>query len=160
MNGFKYSEWLNSLYDPCTCDPSKNYYSGSEWTGMYCSEGALHIQLIIITQFQRQKAVLFQAIQFNISMQFSYICPKDRTLSGATTPGQSGLGTADNEGVLSIPQSSSITETTPSDFLESYTGRSLVSVLPFYREAVSVFCCPSRLGNVIKISKNVRQTWV
>ena len=44
-------------------------------------------------------------VQFN-----PYIEP----LSGATTPGQSGPGSDDNEGVLHIPQSSSITETAPS----------------------------------------------
>ena len=45
-------------------------------------------------------------------------------LSGATTPGQSGPGTDGNEGVLYIPQSSSITGTSPSD-LASYPGHSL-----------------------------------
>ena len=38
------------------------------------------------------KTVLFQAIQFSISTQFSSIWPIDRTLSGATTPGQSEPG--------------------------------------------------------------------
>ena len=38
------------------------------------------------------KTVLFQTIQFSISIQFSSIRPIDRTLSGATTPGQSGPG--------------------------------------------------------------------
>ena len=37
------------------------------------------------------------------------ICPIDRTLSGATTPGQSGPGSDGNDGVLHFPQSSSIT---------------------------------------------------
>ena len=40
----------------------------------------------------------------------------DRILSGATTPGQSGLGGNGNERVLHIPQSSSIIEASPSDF--------------------------------------------
>ena len=40
----------------------------------------------------------------------------DRTLSGVTTPGQSGPKSDDSEGVLRIPQSSSITGTSPSDF--------------------------------------------
>ena len=43
--------------------------------------------------------------------QFSSIWPIDRTLSGATTPGQSGHGSDGNEGVLRIPQSSCITGT-------------------------------------------------
>ena len=51
----------------------------------------------------------FQTIQFNLSAQFSSIWTIDRTLSGATTPGQSGPGSDGNEGVLHIPQSSSIT---------------------------------------------------
>ena len=37
-------------------------------------------------------------------MQFSSIWAIDWTLSGATTPGQSGHGSDGNEGVLRIPQ--------------------------------------------------------
>ena len=48
------------------------------------------------------KAVLFQTIQFSISTQFSSIWLIDWTLSGATTPGQSGPGSDGNEGVLQI----------------------------------------------------------
>ena len=55
------------------------------------------------------KTVLFKIIQFSISTHFSSIWPIDRTLSGATTPGQSGPGSDGNEGVLRIPQNSSIT---------------------------------------------------
>ena len=43
-------------------------------------------------------------------------------LSSVTTPGQSEPGSDDNEGVLCIPQSSSITGTSPSDCLVSYPG--------------------------------------
>ena len=46
----------------------------------------------------------------------------DRTLSGATTLGQSGPVSDGNEGVLHITQSSSITGASPSDCLMSYTG--------------------------------------
>ena len=49
----------------------------------------------------------------------------DRTLSGATTPTQSGPGNNGNEGVLCIPQSSSITEASPLDYLVSYPEHSL-----------------------------------
>ena len=49
----------------------------------------------------------------------------DRTLSGAITLGQSGIGSNGNEGVLRIPLSSSITGTSPSDCLVSYPGLSL-----------------------------------
>ena len=48
-------------------------------------------------------------------MSNSSIWPIDRTLSGATTPGQSGLGTHDDEEVPSIPQSSRITGASPLD---------------------------------------------
>ena len=71
------------------------------------------------------KTVLFQTIQFSISMLFSSIWPIDRTLSGATTLGQSGSGTDGIEEVPHIPQSSSITGTSPSDCLVSYLGDSL-----------------------------------
>ena len=43
-------------------------------------------------------------------MHFSSIWPIDRTLSVATTLGQSGPGSNGSEGVLHIPQSTSITE--------------------------------------------------
>ena len=52
------------------------------------------------------KTVLFQAIQFSINTHFSSIWLLTRTLSGATTPGQSRPGSDRNKGVLSIPQSS------------------------------------------------------
>ena len=58
-------------------------------------------------------------------MQFSSILPIDRTLSGATTPGQSGPGSEVNDGVLCIPQSSNITGTSPSDCFVSYPGHLL-----------------------------------
>ena len=48
-------------------------------------------------------------------MSNSSFWPIDRTLSGATTPSQSGPGSHGNEGILRIPQSYSITETSPSD---------------------------------------------
>ena len=59
--------------------------------------------------------VLFQTIQFSLSTQFSSIWPIDKTLSGATTPSLSGPRNDDNEGILHIPQNSSITGTSPSD---------------------------------------------
>ena len=54
-------------------------------------------------------------------MQFNSIWPIDRTLSGATTPAKSGPGSNGNEGVLRIPQSSSISGTSPSDCFVSYS---------------------------------------
>ena len=40
-------------------------------------------------------------------MSLTSIWPIDKTLSGATTPGQSGYGNNGNEGALHITQSSS-----------------------------------------------------
>ena len=65
------------------------------------------------------KIVQFQAIQFSMSTLFSSIWSIDRTQSGANTMSQSGPGSDRNEGVLRIPQSSSITGTSPSDCLVS-----------------------------------------
>ena len=45
--------------------------------------------------------------------------PIDRTLSGATTLSQSGRGGSGCEAVLRIPQSTSLSRTSPSDFLVS-----------------------------------------
>ena len=81
-----------------------------------------------------------------MSTQFSSIWPIDRTLSSATTPGQNGPGSDGNERVFHIPQSSSITGTSPSDCLVSYLGHSLGAGLPLCRDAVCVFYSPSRLG--------------
>ena len=58
----------------------------------------------------------------------------------------SGQGSDDNVGVLCIPQSWSITGTSPSDCLVLYLGHSLGEVLPLCREAVGIFYSPSQLG--------------
>ena len=54
----------------------------------------------------------------------------DRTLSGATTPGQSGPGSDGNKVVLLILQSPIVTETSPSDCLVSYPEHSLGKSYP------------------------------
>ena len=83
-------------------------------------------------------------------MQFSSNWPIDRSLSGATTPSQSGPGSDGNEGVLRIPQSSSIARTSLTDCIVSYPGHSWAGdVLPLSRDAVGLFYCPSRLSNVL-----------
>ena len=71
------------------------------------------------------KTILFWAIQFSMSKQFSSIQSIDKTLSGACTPGQSGPGSDGNKGVLCIPRSSHITVASPLDCLMSYPGHSL-----------------------------------
>ena len=82
------------------------------------------IQLRISTQFKCQTGQT-GLLETGLSTLFSSVCPLDRTLSGATTPGQSGLGRDGNEDVLHIPQSSSIIGTSPSGCLVSYPGHSL-----------------------------------
>ena len=54
---------------------------------------------------------------------YTFIWPIDWTLTGTTTPRQSGPESNDNEGVLHIPQSSR-TEVSPSDSFVSYPGHS------------------------------------
>ena len=49
----------------------------------------------------------------------------DKTLSSATTPSQGGPESDGNEGVLYIPQSSSITGSSPSVCFVLYPGQSL-----------------------------------
>ena len=71
------------------------------------------------------KTVLFQAIQRSISNQFSSIWAIDRALFVATVPRQGRPRSDGNEGVLHIPQSSSIIGTLPSECLMSYPGHSL-----------------------------------
>ena len=60
----------------------------------------------------------------------------DTALSGATTPGQSGPGSDGNEGVLRIPQSSSITGTSLSNILEvlslMWVGSSFRCIISFH----------------------------
>ena len=78
----------------------------------------------------KDKIVLFQAIEFSISKQFSSIWPIDRILSGATTSAHSEPDSDCNKGVLCIPQSSSITEDSPSDCLVSYQDTRLKEPCP------------------------------
>ena len=79
-----------------------------------------HVKTFLFQTIQFSQTVLIKTTQFSIRMQFSSFGLIDRTLSGATTPGQSGHGSDGNEGVLRIPLSSSITGASPSDCLASY----------------------------------------
>ena len=65
-----------------------------------------------------------------MSTQFSSVWLIELALSGATTPGHSGPGSNGNERVLCIPQSSSITGTSPSDCFVAYPGHSLGESYP------------------------------
>ena len=80
-------------------------------------------------------------------MHFCSIWPIDRTISGATTPGHSAPGSNGIEGVLRIPQSPNITETSPSGCLVSYPGHSFAGWVPLCWDAVCVFYSPGQLGN-------------
>ena len=83
------------------------------------------ISIVFVHTQLHVKTVLFQADQFSTSTHFSSFWSIDRTLLGATTPGQSAPRSDGNEGVLHIPQRSSITGTLPSDCLVSYPGHLL-----------------------------------
>ena len=100
------------------------------------------------------KTVLLQVIQFTICSHFFSIWPIDGSISVATTPGQSGSGNHGKEGVLHIPQSSSITVTSPSDCLMSYPGHTSGAVLPLCRDAVSLFYTLSRQANNLTFEWN------
>ena len=89
------------------------------------------------------KTVPFQTIQFSMNILFSSIWPIDKTLSDATTPGQSGPGSNCNEGVLHIPQSSGITGTPPPDCLVSYPEHSLGKSYPSAEKQSVYFTTPA-----------------
>ena len=83
------------------------------------------IQFIISLQFKCKyglivRSFLFQAIHSNQTIQFTISMPIDRALSSVTTAGQSGPGSNGNEGMIRIPLGPSITGTSPSDCLVSY----------------------------------------
>ena len=63
-------------------------------------------------------------------MSDSSIWTIDRTLSGATIPSQSGPWSDGNDGVLHIPQISSITGASPADCLVLYPEHSLEESYP------------------------------
>ena len=75
----------------------------------------------------------------------------DRTQSGATTSGQTAPGSDGKEGVLRIPQSSSITEALPSDYLVSYPGHSLGESY-FSAEMESVYSTATAAWAIVGLS--------
>ena len=90
----------------------------------------------------------FYFLQFNLAwvtcLPNSFIWPIDRTLP----PGQSGSWGSYNNGVLCIPQSSSITGASPSDCLFAYPEPSLGWVLALCRDAVGILNSSSWLGYI------------
>ena len=78
-------------------------------------------------------------------MSNSSIWPKDGSLSGVTTPGQSEPASDGNKKLLRLPQISSITDALP--LLFSVISKTLVGgVLPLCRDVVGIFYSTSRLG--------------
>ena len=75
------------------------------------------------------KTVLFQTVQFSISTQFSSYWRIDRTLSGATTPSQSGPESHGNEATRCIPKTSS------SDCVVSYQDTCWGDLTPLQRNS-------------------------
>ena len=111
------------------------------------------VRIVFVYKQLNVKTVLFQTIQLSISTQFSSIWPIDKALSGATTPGRSGLGSDVNEQVLRIPQSSTITRTSPSNCLVLYPGHLLGGVLGLTPpQKSSVFYSPSWLDKKSMLS--------
>ena len=79
---------------------------------------------------------------------FAHICsiwPINGTLSGATTPGQNGLGRNGNKVEVNICQISKA-GASPSDCLVSYPGQLLGEVLHLCRDVIGVFYSPSQSG--------------
>ena len=104
------------------------------------------------------KTVLFQTIQFNISINLRFIWPIDSTLSGVTTADQSRPGSDDNKRVLRIPKSSGITGASPIRLFSVISKTLVGGVLPLWRDAVGVFCSPNRLGHVkVRIFSHSKQ---
>ena len=74
---------------------------------------------------------IFQTLKFSKSTEFSSIRPIDITLLGATTPALSGSGSDGNKGVLLILQRSSITATSPLDYLKFWYSSKILQTLKF-----------------------------
>ena len=88
------------------------------------------------------KTVLSQPIQF------SSIWSIERTLSDASPLGQSWPGSDGNKGVLGIPQSSSITGASLSDYLQSNLGHSLEESYPSVEMQSVYSITPSDLASI------------
>ena len=82
-------------------------------------------------------------------MSNSSIWSLNKTLSGATTRGQSGHGSDGNEGVLCIPKSSCNYWSLVIRSFSLISRTLIVRVLPLCRDIVGVFCSPSQLGQLI-----------
>ena len=104
----------------------RNHYFKMNQSSFVCIpfNGFKYCYLIWIIQFY-----INQLNDFKYSEWSSHsMWPTNRALIGTTTPGQSGLRSNSNEGVLHIPQSS-WNGTSPSDCLVSYPGTLVAVVL-------------------------------
>ena len=104
------------------------------------------------------KTVPLQATHSSISTQFSSIWPLDRTLSGATTPGQSEPKSNSSKAVLCIPQSSSIIRASPSDFVVSYIGHTLGESYPYAEMQSEYSVTPANWARDHSSTKNCKTT--
>ena len=133
-------KFMFGLQHPLTCKP---------WTTLSNPGNKVRGKYNYKEVFLRlPSCVLYSCVCYHcVGMHPAYICIfLHESEDDYTTPGSDG-----NEGVVCFPQSSSITGTSASDCLVSYTGHFLVvvGVLPLCRGAVGVFYSPSRLGNLI-----------
>ena len=132
---------------------------GLVWFGLVWFYGiSTIVGYLMLNPFLYIQTVLFQTIQFCTSTKFNSIWSTYRTLSGAITLGQRGPGRNGNEGVLCIPQSSSITRVSFSDCFMSYPGYSLGGVLFLCIDSVGIFYSPTWLGLVVYREKQ-HQCW-
>ena len=124
----EYTDCIFAEGDPSTPTrvPDMTLNNQMFWFGLVWFYGiSTVVGYLMPNPFLYRSTVLFQTIQFSISRLFSSIWSIDKTLSGATTLGQSEPGSDGNEEVLSISQSSSITGASSSDCLVSSPGQSL-----------------------------------
>ena len=109
------------------------------------SNNSIKHQSFVYSQVNYQTFLLI-AVQFSITNFFTVLMsnsssrPVDRILSGSTTPSQSGPESNSNEKVLYFPQSLNIR------FFNRISSTLVGWVLPFCRDAISVFYSPSRLS--------------
>ena len=110
----------------------------------------LHIKQFYFKQFILALSTLFKCQNSSISNNsvdhkdtVSSIWSIDRIQSTATTPDQSGPGSDGNKGVLCIPQNSSISGGSLSDFLILYPGHLFGESYP---STIGCILQPSRLS--------------
>ena len=129
-SAFKAQALLKASYQIVLCyiqDSLWASYPSTEKQLVYLTPPADWAIEFSVSKVSMIKTVQYQTIQFSTSTQFSSIWPIDRTFSGATTLGQSGIGSDGNEGVLRVPQSSSNTGTSSPYSLVLYQDTHCVS---------------------------------